>query len=130
MSGYWVRSNAFSSSSNCSAVNVVLLRRCLRFNGIPGSESQSEPSEVLPVQQIIMFSTKMTICQFQNIKKKSFNLCARVILYFQRRKERILCHTRFLSQISCITDIGNRVDCKFKFLRCFQRHSHYFKKSK
>lgn len=44
ISGYCVRSKARSSSSNCIAVNVVLERLCFRFNGIPGSLSQSDKS--------------------------------------------------------------------------------------
>lgn len=40
-SGYWVRSKALSSSSSCSAVKVVLERRCFRLMGIPGSVSVS-----------------------------------------------------------------------------------------
>ncbi|KAF3858338.1 hypothetical protein F7725_011539 [Dissostichus mawsoni] len=35
---------ALSSSSSCSAVKVVRLRRCFLFRGRPGSESTSEPS--------------------------------------------------------------------------------------
>lgn len=43
MSGYWVLSNAFSSSSSCWDVNVVLDRLCFLLRGIPGSLSQSDP---------------------------------------------------------------------------------------
>ncbi|KAH9493930.1 hypothetical protein DERF_014655 [Dermatophagoides farinae] len=45
-SGYWVRSKLRSNSSNCSAVNVVRERRCLRFNGMPGSDSHSDSSSL------------------------------------------------------------------------------------
>jgi len=43
-SGYCVLSNDFSSSSNCSVVNVVRDLRCFLFKGIPGSLSVSESS--------------------------------------------------------------------------------------
>lgn len=53
-SGYWVRWKALSNSSNCSPVNVVLLLLCLRFNGIPGSDSVSVSSPLLPPINIIL----------------------------------------------------------------------------
>jgi len=46
-SGYWDLWNARSKSSSCSPVNVVLLRRCLRFKWKPGSDSVSESSALL-----------------------------------------------------------------------------------
>ena len=42
-----MRSNDRSSSSSCSALNVVRERRCLRFKVIPGSDSMSDESPSL-----------------------------------------------------------------------------------
>ena len=47
-SGYCVFSKYLSSISSCSAVNVVLARLCFLFNVNPGSDSQSESSELDP----------------------------------------------------------------------------------
>ena len=46
-SGYCVLSNALSNSSSCSAVKVVLARRCFLLMGMPGSLSVSL-SEIEP----------------------------------------------------------------------------------
>lgn len=43
-----MRVKARSSASNCSAVKVVRERRCLRFSGMPGSDSVSLMSEFWP----------------------------------------------------------------------------------
>lgn len=51
-SGYCVRAKARSSASSCSAVKVVRDRRCLRFNGMPGSDSVSLMSESRPVNEM------------------------------------------------------------------------------
>lgn len=50
-SGYWVRAKARSSASSCSAVKVVRDRRCLRFKGMPGSDSVSLMSESRPERE-------------------------------------------------------------------------------
>ena len=47
-SGYCVFSKYLSNISSCSAVNVVLARLCFLFNVNPGSDSQSESSELDP----------------------------------------------------------------------------------
>ena len=48
ISGYWVRSNAFSSSSNWYAVKVVRDLLCFLLSWIPGSASISESPSPSP----------------------------------------------------------------------------------
>lgn len=70
ISGYWVLSKARSNSSSCIAVKVVLDRLCFRFNGIPGSLSQSDksPSDCF----IAWFSPAKTEIDNFNIKASYF----------------------------------------------------------
>ena len=64
-SGYCVFSKYLSNISSCSAVNVVLARLCFLFNVNPGSDSQSESSELDPPKIF-----KYRIQRLNFIKKK------------------------------------------------------------
>lgn len=72
-----MRLNERSNASNCSPVNVVRDRLCFRFNGIPGSDSVSELSELRPVlkqKKNVFYSISLFFIGPDELKNKRFGM--------------------------------------------------------
>ena len=123
ISGYWVRSNAFSSSSNWYAVKVVRDLLCFLLSWIPGSASISEsPSPSPTAVRSSCFTIKIKYLKgYDWISTLWHGLCDLVHYFFRTD----IIHTDFIWSGDKHVDLHKYTHTMMGLKRAFRTNSFY-----